>query len=86
MLIFGPFGNNRHTIGHICGFARTSTGPDTFIFMGGDAGKCPNPTGSYPFHSTREVLEPRSDPYLLQPQHTMAESLDQPSIFLYQRS
>lgn len=26
-----------HTIGHICGLARTSTGPDTFIFMGGDA-------------------------------------------------
>ena len=26
-----------HTIGHICGFARTSTSPDTFIFMGGDA-------------------------------------------------
>ena len=26
-----------HTIGHICGLARTTTGPDTFIFMGGDA-------------------------------------------------
>ena len=26
-----------HSIGHICGLARTSTGPDTFIFMGGDA-------------------------------------------------
>ncbi len=26
-----------HTIGHICGLARTSTNPDTFIFMGGDA-------------------------------------------------
>ena len=26
-----------HTIGHICGLARTSSSPDTFIFMGGDA-------------------------------------------------
>ena len=26
-----------HTIGHICGFARTTNNPDTFIFMGGDA-------------------------------------------------
>ena len=26
-----------HTIGHMCGFARTTTNPDTFIFMGGDA-------------------------------------------------
>lgn len=26
-----------HTIGHICGLARTSTNPDTFVFMGGDA-------------------------------------------------
>jgi len=26
-----------HSIGHICGFARTSTNPDTFVFMGGDA-------------------------------------------------
>lgn len=26
-----------HSIGHICGLARTSLGPDTFIFMGGDA-------------------------------------------------
>ena len=26
-----------HTIGHICGLARTSTNPDTFIFIGGDA-------------------------------------------------
>lgn len=26
-----------HTVGHICGFARTSTNPDSFIFMGGDA-------------------------------------------------
>lgn len=26
-----------HTVGHICGLARTSTKPDTFIFMGGDA-------------------------------------------------
>nr|POE50733.1 cytochrome p450 monooxygenase mpade [Quercus suber] len=26
-----------HTLGHMCGLARTSTGPDTFIFMGGDA-------------------------------------------------
>lgn len=25
-----------HTIGHISGLARTSTNPDTFIFMGGD--------------------------------------------------
>ena len=26
-----------HTIGHMCGFARTSSNPDTFVFMGGDA-------------------------------------------------
>lgn len=26
-----------HTVGHICGLARTTTNPDTFIFMGGDA-------------------------------------------------
>ncbi|KAF2772845.1 hypothetical protein EJ03DRAFT_324393 [Teratosphaeria nubilosa] len=26
-----------HSIGHMCGLARTSTKPDTFIFMGGDA-------------------------------------------------
>lgn len=26
-----------HSVGHICGFARTSLDPDTFIFMGGDA-------------------------------------------------
>ncbi|MCJ1236928.1 hypothetical protein MMC14_004912 [Varicellaria rhodocarpa] len=26
-----------HAIGHMCGLARTTTGPDTFIFMGGDA-------------------------------------------------
>ena len=26
-----------HTVAHICGLARTSTDPDTFIFMGGDA-------------------------------------------------
>ena len=26
-----------HSIGHICGLARTSTGPDSFVFMGGDA-------------------------------------------------
>jgi hypothetical protein len=26
-----------HTVGHICGLARTSTKPDTFVFMGGDA-------------------------------------------------
>ncbi|KAK5128377.1 hypothetical protein LTR85_003045 [Meristemomyces frigidus] len=26
-----------HSVGHICGLARTSTDPDTFIFMGGDA-------------------------------------------------
>lgn len=26
-----------HTVGHICGLARTSTNPDTFVFMGGDA-------------------------------------------------
>ncbi|KAF2725051.1 hypothetical protein K431DRAFT_216422 [Polychaeton citri CBS 116435] len=26
-----------HSIGHICGFARTNLSPDTFIFMGGDA-------------------------------------------------
>lgn len=25
-----------HAIGHLCGLARTSTQPDTFIFMGGD--------------------------------------------------
>jgi len=30
-----------HTIGHICGLARTSTSPDTFIFMGGDASHHP---------------------------------------------
>lgn len=26
-----------HSVGHMCGLARTSTSPDTFIFMGGDA-------------------------------------------------
>jgi glyoxylase-like metal-dependent hydrolase (beta-lactamase superfamily II) len=26
-----------HAIGHLCGLARTTTNPDTFIFMGGDA-------------------------------------------------
>ena len=26
-----------HTIGHVCGFARTSWNPDSFVFMGGDA-------------------------------------------------
>ncbi|MCJ1356328.1 MAG: hypothetical protein MMC33_006323 [Icmadophila ericetorum] len=26
-----------HTIAHVCGLARTTTNPDTFIFMGGDA-------------------------------------------------
>ncbi|KAK6428889.1 hypothetical protein LTR95_014966 [Oleoguttula sp. CCFEE 5521] len=26
-----------HTVGHICGFARTTTSPPTFVFMGGDA-------------------------------------------------
>ncbi|KAK5701106.1 hypothetical protein LTR17_022869 [Elasticomyces elasticus] len=26
-----------HSVGHMCGLARTTTGPDTFIFMGGDA-------------------------------------------------
>ncbi|KAK5132797.1 hypothetical protein LTR08_008598 [Meristemomyces frigidus] len=26
-----------HSVGHICGLARTSTSPDTFVFMGGDA-------------------------------------------------
>lgn len=26
-----------HSIGHMCGLARTSSSPDTFIFMGGDA-------------------------------------------------
>jgi len=26
-----------HTIGHMCGLARTSSNPDAFIFMGGDA-------------------------------------------------
>ncbi|CAJ2513324.1 Uu.00g014430.m01.CDS01 [Anthostomella pinea] len=26
-----------HSVGHMCGLARTSTHPDTFIFMGGDA-------------------------------------------------
>ena len=26
-----------HSIGHICGLARTTTNPDTFVFMGGDA-------------------------------------------------
>ena len=26
-----------HTIGHICGLARTSSNPDSFVFMGGDA-------------------------------------------------
>lgn len=26
-----------HSIGHMCGLARTSTKPDTFVFMGGDA-------------------------------------------------
>lgn len=26
-----------HTIGHICGLARTSSNPDTFVFFGGDA-------------------------------------------------
>ena len=26
-----------HTVGHICGLARTSSNPDTFVFMGGDA-------------------------------------------------
>lgn len=25
-----------HDIGHICGLARTSSGPDSFVFMGGD--------------------------------------------------
>lgn len=30
-----------HTVGHICGLARTSTSPDTFIFMGGDASHHP---------------------------------------------
>jgi len=30
-----------HTIGHICGLARTSTSPDTFVFMGGDASHHP---------------------------------------------
>lgn len=26
-----------HSVGHMCGLARTSSNPDTFIFMGGDA-------------------------------------------------
>ena len=26
-----------HSVGHICGLARTSSNPETFIFMGGDA-------------------------------------------------
>lgn len=26
-----------HSVGHICGLARTSSNPDTFVFMGGDA-------------------------------------------------
>lgn len=26
-----------HSVGHICGLARTSSDPDTFVFMGGDA-------------------------------------------------
>jgi len=30
-----------HTTGHICGLARTSTSPDTFVFMGGDASHHP---------------------------------------------
>jgi len=30
-----------HTTGHICGLARTSTNPDTFVFMGGDASHHP---------------------------------------------
>jgi glyoxylase-like metal-dependent hydrolase (beta-lactamase superfamily II) len=25
-----------HTVGHICGLARTSAAPDSFVFMGGD--------------------------------------------------
>jgi glyoxylase-like metal-dependent hydrolase (beta-lactamase superfamily II) len=25
-----------HSVGHICGLARTSTSPDSFVFMGGD--------------------------------------------------
>ncbi|KAB8338939.1 hypothetical protein FH972_021879 [Carpinus fangiana] len=26
-----------HAVGHVCGFARVSVSPDTFVFMGGDA-------------------------------------------------
>ncbi|EKJ71428.1 hypothetical protein FPSE_08361 [Fusarium pseudograminearum CS3096] len=44
-----------HTIGHVAGLARTTTGPDTFIFMGGDI--C---------HHGGEI---RPSPYLPIPRH-----------------
>jgi len=55
-----------HAIGHVAGLARTTTGPDTFIFMGGDI--C---------HHGGEI---RPSPYLPIPQHlsqhlSLSESL-----------
>lgn len=51
-----------HTVGHICGLARTSTAPDTFIFMGGDASHHPGEFRASPYAPLPSHIDPSPIP------------------------
>ncbi|PGH10922.1 hypothetical protein AJ79_05167 [Helicocarpus griseus UAMH5409] len=57
-----------HAIGHLCGLARTTTGPDTFILLGGDI--CHYPGVFRP--SKHLPVPPSIDPHPCMPQSDVA--------------
>ena len=47
-----------HAIGHLCGLARTTTSPDTFILMGGDACHYPGQFRPSTYSKIPDSIEP----------------------------